>query len=66
MTIVTRSAEILSVPIAPEGAYEIAKRSRGTPRIANRMLRVCVISRKYVRMGASLARWRIRLSLRLM
>ena len=39
MTIVTRSAEILSVPIAPEGAYEIAKRSRGTPRIANRMLR---------------------------
>ena len=39
MTIVTRSAEILSVPIAPEGAYEIAKRSRGTPRIANRLLR---------------------------
>ena len=39
MTIVTRSAEILNVPIDPEGAFEIAKRSRGTPRIANRMLR---------------------------
>ena len=39
MTIVTRSADILDVPIDPEGAYEIAKRSRGTPRIANRMLR---------------------------
>lgn len=38
-TIVQRSAEILGVPIEPEGAYEIAKRSRGTPRIANRLLR---------------------------
>ena len=37
--IVTRSAGILDVPIEPEGAMEIAKRSRGTPRIANRMLR---------------------------
>ena len=37
--IVTRSAGILSVPIEPEGAMEIARRSRGTPRIANRMLR---------------------------
>ena len=37
--IVTRSAGILEVPIEPEGAREIAKRSRGTPRIANRMLR---------------------------
>jgi Holliday junction DNA helicase RuvB len=37
--IVTRSAGILNVPIEPEGAMEIAKRSRGTPRIANRMLR---------------------------
>ena len=37
--IVTRSAEILQVEIVPEGAYEIARRSRGTPRIANRMLR---------------------------
>ena len=37
--IVTRSAGILNAPIAPDGAMEIAKRSRGTPRIANRMLR---------------------------
>ena len=37
--IVTRSAGILDVPIEPDGAMEIAKRSRGTPRIANRMLR---------------------------
>ncbi len=38
-SIVTRSADILNVDIVPEGAYEIARRSRGTPRIANRMLR---------------------------
>ena len=37
--IVTRSAGILEVPIEEEGALEIARRSRGTPRIANRMLR---------------------------
>ena len=37
--IVTRSAGILNVEIEPDGAYEIARRSRGTPRIANRMLR---------------------------
>ena len=37
--IITRSAAILNVDIVPEGAYEIARRSRGTPRIANRMLR---------------------------
>ena len=37
--IVTRSAGILTVPIEKEGAMEIARRSRGTPRIANRMLR---------------------------
>ena len=37
--IVTRSASILSVPIEEDGALEIAKRSRGTPRIANRLLR---------------------------
>ncbi len=37
--IVTRSAGILNVPIEPEGAAEIARRSRGTPRIANRLLR---------------------------
>jgi holliday junction DNA helicase RuvB len=37
--IVTRSASILRVETAPEGAVEIARRSRGTPRIANRLLR---------------------------
>ena len=37
--IVTRSARILAVDIAPEAAIEIARRSRGTPRIANRLLR---------------------------
>ena len=37
--IVTRSAGILDVPIEPEGAAEIARRARGTPRIANRLLR---------------------------
>jgi len=38
-TIVTRSAGILEVVIDENGAHEIAKRSRGTPRIANRLLR---------------------------
>lgn len=38
-TIVQRSAGIMQTPITPEGALEIAKRSRGTPRIANRLLR---------------------------
>ena len=37
--IVTRSATILGMPIEPQGAMEIASRSRGTPRIANRFLR---------------------------
>ena len=37
--IVTRSARILGIPIEADGALEIASRSRGTPRIANRMLR---------------------------
>ena len=37
--IVTRSAEILGIKIDPEGAEEIASRSRGTPRIANRLLK---------------------------
>jgi len=37
--IVERSARIMETPISPEGAREIAKRSRGTPRIANRLLR---------------------------
>lgn len=37
--VVKRSASILGIPVTPEGALEIAKRSRGTPRIANRLLR---------------------------
>jgi Holliday junction DNA helicase RuvB len=37
--IVTRSARILDVPIEADGAREIARRSRGTPRIVNRLLR---------------------------
>ena len=37
--IVLRSAKILNVSIDREGAFEIAKRSRGTPRVANRLLR---------------------------
>ncbi|WBB99136.1 MULTISPECIES: Holliday junction branch migration DNA helicase RuvB [unclassified Solwaraspora] len=37
--LLTRSAGILAVPITPDGAAEIAGRSRGTPRIANRLLR---------------------------
>lgn len=37
--IITRAAEILSVKIDKEGALEIARRSRGTPRIANRLLK---------------------------
>lgn len=38
-TIVTRSGGILKMPIEQQGAYEIARRARGTPRIANRLLR---------------------------
>jgi len=38
-TIVKRSAGILSIPIEQEGSDEIASRSRGTPRVANRLLR---------------------------
>ena len=38
-TIVTRSAGLLNVPMTKEGAVEVARRSRGTPRIANRLLR---------------------------
>ena len=37
--IITRSASILEIPVDPEGAYAIASRSRGTPRIANRLLK---------------------------
>ncbi|HEX3017981.1 MAG TPA: Holliday junction branch migration DNA helicase RuvB [Caproicibacter sp.] len=37
--IVTRSAKILDIPVEADGALEIASRSRGTPRIANRLLK---------------------------
>lgn len=37
--IVTRAAKILNIPIEAQGAKEIARRSRGTPRIANRLLK---------------------------
>jgi Holliday junction DNA helicase RuvB len=37
--IVTRSARVLGVPMDEEGAQELARRSRGTPRVANRLLR---------------------------
>ncbi|MDP9000154.1 MAG: Holliday junction branch migration DNA helicase RuvB [Myxococcota bacterium] len=37
--IVTRSAKLLGVSVDPDAAYEIASRSRGTPRVANRLLR---------------------------
>jgi len=39
VTIVKRAAEILEIPIEDKGALEIARRSRGTPRIANRLLK---------------------------
>lgn len=38
-TIVMRSAEVLNVEIDPQGAMELARRSRGTPRLANRLLK---------------------------
>ncbi len=37
--VVARSSSILHIPITQDGSFEIAKRSRGTPRIANRLLR---------------------------
>ena len=38
-TIILRSAQVLQVPIEENGAYELARRSRGTPRLANRLLK---------------------------
>ncbi|MEY8517801.1 Holliday junction branch migration DNA helicase RuvB [Lachnospiraceae bacterium 29-84] len=38
-TIITHSAKKLSVEVDPEGAFELARRSRGTPRLANRLLK---------------------------
>lgn len=37
--IIIRSAKLLEIPVKKEGAFEIAKRARGTPRVANRLLR---------------------------
>lgn len=61
--IVKRSAGILGAPVDEEGAFEIARRSRGTPRIANRLLRRLrdfadvkgdgIIDRKIAGMGLS-------------
>ena len=42
-TIVLRSARLLDVETDPDGAAEIARRSRGTPRIANNLLRLSLI-----------------------
>ncbi len=39
VAIVKRSASIMGIPVEDDGAYEIARRSRGTPRVANRLLR---------------------------
>lgn len=39
VSIVTRGARLMGMPLAPDGALEIARRSRGTPRIAGRLLR---------------------------
>ncbi|MCL5260469.1 MAG: Holliday junction branch migration DNA helicase RuvB [Gammaproteobacteria bacterium] len=38
-TIVTRSANILNIQVDKDGAFEVARRARGTPRVANRLLR---------------------------
>ncbi|MEW5798003.1 MAG: Holliday junction branch migration DNA helicase RuvB [Bacteroidota bacterium] len=51
--IIIRSAHILQIEIDKEGALEIAKRSRGTPRIANRLLKRC---RDFAEADASLSR----------
>jgi Holliday junction DNA helicase RuvB len=39
VVVVTRAAKLLGITVTPAGAQEIAKRSRGTPRVANRLLR---------------------------
>ncbi|MEW6770690.1 MAG: Holliday junction branch migration DNA helicase RuvB [Bacillota bacterium] len=39
VVVVTRAAKLLGITVTPTGAQEIAKRSRGTPRVANRLLR---------------------------
>lgn len=39
VTILSRSAQLLKIELQPEGAFQIARRSRGTPRVANRLLK---------------------------
>jgi Holliday junction DNA helicase RuvB len=51
--IIVRSAQILGVGLDPSGASEIARRSRGTPRIANRLLKRC---RDFAEADATMAR----------
>jgi len=53
--ILLRSAEILNIRIDEAGAHEIARRSRGTPRIANRLLRRC---RDFAQVEKKLARFK--------
>ncbi len=53
-SIIGRSATIMNVRIAPEGCAEIARRSRGTPRIANRLLKRC---RDFAQADEKLARF---------
>ncbi len=53
--IIRRSAHLLSVPVDEQGGTEIAKRSRGTPRIANRLLKRC---RDFAEADANLARYK--------
>ena len=56
--IATRSAGILNLPIELQGAGEIAKRARGTPRIANRLLGACGTLPRFRLRESSPATWR--------
>ena len=58
--IVTRSARLLGVEIEPAGAVAIARRSRGTPRVANRLLRRVRDYAEVRHRGSSPSRWRPR------
>ena len=57
-TIVSRSAQLLQIGIDEAGTAEIARRSRGTPRIANRLPSACVTTRRCVPTVLSRRRWR--------
>jgi holliday junction DNA helicase RuvB len=58
--ILQRSAKLLDIALAPDGAEEIARRSRGTPRVANRLLRRC---RDFAQADPGLARYRGKITL---